>query len=221
MNTKALIAEFIGTMGLIIVGGGAGIAAGAGSGSLATVAFAHGITVLMFAYAFGHISGTHINPAVTLGALLSGAIDAAGAVGYWVAQILGGIVGALILTICIGGLGADWSLNSANTMGALHAAGNGVGALFAEAVMTFLFFTVIYQTAVKGKAGDFAGIAIGLALAGIIMWGGPITGASLNPARTLGPAIISGDFGGVLSGVVGPLVGAALAAVVNKALLTD
>ena len=97
MNTKALIAEFIGTMALILIGGGAGVAAGAGAGSLVTVALAHGLTVVMFAYAFGHISGTHINPAVTLGALLSGAIDVATAVGYWVVQILGGIVGAVLL----------------------------------------------------------------------------------------------------------------------------
>ncbi len=208
MNTKALIAEFLGTMALIIAGTAAIVH---GGGSLVTVALAHGLTVVGFAYAFGHLSGTHINPAVTLGALMSGAIDTANAVGYWVAQLLGGIVGAALLAFIVGDISAG------NTVGSIS--GDVMRATVAEAVMTFFFFTVIYQTAIAGKAGNFAGLAIGLTLVMSIVWGGPFTGASLNPARTIGPALISGQMGIIVPGVVGPLVGAALAAVVNQSFL--
>ncbi len=210
MNIKALVAEFIGTMALIIAG--TGVIAN-GNGNLVSVALAHGLTVVGFAYAFGHLSGTHINPAVTLGAMLSGAIDTANAVGYWVAQLLGALVGAAILAFLIGDISAG------NTVGSIS--GDVMRATVAELVMTFLFFTVIYQTAIAGKAGNMAGLAIGLTLAVMILWGGPYTGASLNPARTLGPAIVSGQMGGVVPGIVGPLIGAALAAVVNKSVLAD
>ncbi len=210
MNTKALIAEFLGTMALIIAGTAVIVN---GNGNLVSVALAHGLTVVAFAYAFGHLSGTHINPAVTLGALMSGAIDTTNAVGYWVAQLLGGVVGAAVLAFLIGDISAG------NTVGSIS--GDVMRATVAELVMTFFFFTVIYQTAIQGKAGNMAGLAIGLTLAMTILWGGPYTGASLNPARTLGPALVSGQMGGIVPGLVGPMIGAALAAVVNQSLLKD
>ena len=181
MNSKALIAEFVGTFALIFIGAGAGVM----SGSLVAVAFAHGLVVLGFAYAYGHISGTHINPAVTIGLLIGGQIEIGNAIGYIVAQCTGGIVGAAALNFVLGA--------NAGTLGAtVPAEGVGVAQAFLlEFLLTFFLVNAIYHTAVSGKAGQFAPIAIGLTLTFCILMGGPVTGASLNPARSLGPALFS------------------------------
>jgi len=181
MNSKALVAEFIGTFALIFIGAGAG----AISGSLVAVALAHGFVVLGFAYAYGPVSGTHINPAVTIGLLVGGKIDIGNAIGYIVVQLIGGIAGAAALNFVLGA--------QAGTLGAtVPAPGVGVAQTFVlEVILTFFLVNVIYFTAVSGKAGDFAPIAIGLTLVFCILMGGPLTGASLNPARTLGPALFS------------------------------
>lgn len=181
MNTKALTAEFVGTFALILIGAGAGVI----SGSLVAVAFAHGFVVLGFAYAFGPISGTHINPAVTIGLLVGGQIDFAKAAGYIVVQLLGGIAGAAALNFVLGA--------QAGTLGAtVPADGVSVAQTFVlEVILTFFLVNAIYFTAVSGKAGDFAPIAISFTLVFCILMGGPLTGASLNPARTLGPALFS------------------------------
>lgn len=181
MDSKALTAEFIGTFALIFIGAGAG----AISGSLVAVAFAHGLVVLGFAYAYGSISGTHINPAVTIGLLVGGQIDFAKAAGYIVVQLLGGVAGAAALNFVLG--------SQAGTLGAtVPAPGVSVAQTFVvEVILTFFLVNAIYFTAVSGKAGDFAPIAIGMTLVFCILMGGPLTGASLNPARTLGPALFS------------------------------
>ena len=181
MNSKALVAEFVGTFTLIFIGAGAA----AISGSLVAVALAHGLVVLGFAYAYGPISGTHINPAVTIGLLVGGQIDFAKAAGYIVVQLIGGIAGAAALNFVLGA--------QAGTLGAtVPAEGVGVAQTFVlEMLLTFFLVNAIYFTAVSGKAGDFAPIAIGLTLAFCILMGGPLTGASLNPARSLGPALFS------------------------------
>jgi len=183
MNTKALVAELVGTFTLIFIGAGAGTI----SGSLVAVAFAHGFVVLAFAFSYGHISGTHINPAVTIGLWAGGKIKAGDAVGYIICQFIGGILGASALAFVLGdqagGLGAT-----------VPAAGVGVGQAFVlEVILTFLLVNTIYHTAVSGKAGNLAPIAIGLTLVFCILMGGPLTGASLNPARSLGPALFSND----------------------------
>jgi aquaporin Z len=181
MNAKALVAEFVGTFALIFIGAGAGVI----SGSLVAVAFAHGLVVLGFAYAYGPISGTHINPAVTIGLLIGGKIDIANAIGYIVVQCIGGIAGAATLNFVLGA--------NAGTLGATVPA-EGIGtaqAFLLEFILTFFLVNAIYHTAVSGKAGQFAPIAIGLTLTFCILMGGPITGASLNPARSLGPALFS------------------------------
>ena len=188
MNTKALTAEFIGTFTLIFIGAGA---AAIGS-SLVAVAFAHGCVLLGLVYSYGPISGTHINPAVTIGLLVGKKIDAAGAAGYIVVQLLGGIAGAAALCFVLG--------SKAGTLGATVPA-DGVGAARAfvlEVVLTFILVSTVYFAAVSGKAGNFAPIAIGLTLAACILMGGPLTGASLNPARSLGPALF-GDAPNALS----------------------
>lgn len=181
MNSKALVAEFVGTFTLIFIGAGAA----AISGSLVAVALAHGLVVLGFAYAYGPISGTHINPAVTIGLLVGGQIDFAKAAGYIVVQLIGGVAGAAALNFVLGA--------QAGTLGAtVPAEGVGVAQTFVlEMLLTFFLVNAIYFTAVSGKAGNFAPIAIGLTLAFCILMGGPLTGASLNPARSLGPALFS------------------------------
>ncbi len=181
MNARALTAEFVGTFTLIFIGAGAATI----SGSLVAVAFAHGLVVLGLAYAYGYISGTHINPAVTIGLLVGGQIEIGAALGYIVAQLAGGVAGAAALAFALG--------DKAGALGAtVPAEGIGTGqAFFIEVFLTFLLVNVIYHTAVSGKAGNLAPIAIGLTLTFCILMGGPLTGASLNPARSLGPALFS------------------------------
>ena len=181
MNARALTAEFVGTFTLIFIGAGAATI----SGSLVAVAFAHGLVVLGLAYAYGYISGTHINPAVTIGLLVGGQIEIGAALGYIVAQLAGGVAGAAALAFALG--------DKAGALGAtVPAEGIGTGqTFFIEAFLTFLLVNTIYHTAVSGKAGNLAPIAIGLTLTFCILMGGPLTGASLNPARSLGPALFS------------------------------
>ncbi len=212
MNGKALVAEFIGTFSLIFIGAGAAAVAG----NLVAVALAHGLVVMAFAYAYGNISGTHINPAVTIGLLAGGQIKFGDAIGYIVVQLLGGIVGASALSYVIGGgsLGAT-----------VPAADVGVGQAFLlEVILTFLLVNSIYHSAVSGKAGNLAPVAIGLTLTACIAMGGPLTGASLNPARSLGPALFS-DAPTAISSLwiyfVACPVGGVLAAVVHKSLSSE
>ncbi len=211
MNTKNLVAEFIGTFALIFIGAGALAITEA---NLVGVALAHGLVIVTFAYAYGHISGTHINPAVTLALLIAGEIQIAAAVGYWIVQFLGGILGAVVLKAV---------LPEAGDLG-VTILGSGVTqtqGLIVELVLTFFLVNTIFNTAVSGKAGNFAGLAIGLTLVLAILMGGPLTRASLNPARTLGPAIVSGNFADIWLYFVGPAVGAVLAALLYVGVLKD
>lgn len=211
MNTKNLAAEFVGTFALIFIGAGA---LAIGQANLVGVALAHGLVIVAFAYAYGHISGTHINPAVTLGLLIAGEIEFVVALGYWIVQFLGGILGAIVLNAV---------LPDAGDLG-VTILGEGVGVgqgLVVEIVLTFFLVNTIFNTAVSGKAGNFAGLAIGLTLVLCILMGGPLTRASLNPARTLGPAVVSGNYTDIWLYFVGPLVGAILAALLYIGVLKD
>lgn len=210
MSSRALVAEFIGTFALIFIGAGAGAL---GVGGLVGVALAHGLVVVGFAYAYGHHSGTHINPAVTLGLLVAGEIPVAKALAYMATQIAGGIAGAFTLAFVLG--------DKAGTLGATALA-DGVSPLqgvVIEALLTFFLVNAVFNTAVSGKVGgNLAGLAIGSTLVFCILMGGPLTGASLNPARTLGPAIATGDFANLWVYLVGPFAGAAIAAILYKAV---
>lgn len=211
MNTKHLVAEFIGTFALIFIGAGALAITEA---NLVGVALAHGLVIVTFAYAYGHISGTHINPAVTLGLLIAGEIQIAAAFGYWIVQFVGGILGAVVLNAV---------LPEAGDLG-VTILGDGVTStqgLIVEIVLTFFLVNTIFNTAVSGKAGNFAGLAIGLTLVLSILMGGPLTRASLNPARTLGPAIVSGNYADIWLYFVGPAIGAVLAALLYIGVLKD
>ena len=211
MNTKNLVAEFIGTFALIFIGAGALAITEA---NLVGVALAHGLVIVTFAYAYGHISGTHINPAVTLGLLIAGEIEFVAAIGYWIVQFLGGILGAVVLNAVLpnpGDLGVTILAEGVTP----------VQGLVVEIVLTFFLVNTIFNTAVSGKAGNFAGLAIGLTLVLCILMGGPLTRASLNPARTLGPAIVSGNYADIWLYFVGPCVGAILAALLYISVLKD
>jgi len=211
MNTKSLVVEFIGTFALIFIGAGA---VAIDIGGLVGAAFAHGFVVVAFVYAYGHISGTHINPAVTLGLLIAGEIEFVAAIGYWVVQFLGGILGAVLLNAV---------MPNPNDLGVtiLAAGVTPVQGLVVEIVLTFFLVSTIFNTDVSGKAGNFAGLAIGLTLIACILMGGPLTRAALNPARTLGPAIVSGNYADMWLYFIGPCVGSILAAFLYIGVLKD
>jgi aquaporin Z len=214
---KRYMAELIGTFVLVFGGCGAAVLAGDKIG-FAGVAFAFGFSLLAMVYAIGPISGCHINPAVTVGLLLSGKFDAKHVPGYIVAQIIGAVIAAGILLIvardspggydaAVGGLGADgYGLHSPG--------GYGLTAGFvAEVVLTFfLVFTVLGSTDLKAPVG-FAGIPIGIVLVLIHLVGIPVTNTSVNPARSIGPALFVGGWalGQLWLFIVAPLIGAAIA----------
>jgi aquaporin TIP len=210
MNTKALIAEFVGTFTLIFVGVGA-IAANHMSGGtlgLTGIALAHGLAIAVMVSATGAVSGGHLNPAVTFGLLLGRKIGASSAVGYWVAQCLGAIVAAALVKTAFP---AD--ALSAVGMGT-PALGSGITpgmAIVAELITTFFLVFVVYGTAVDARAPKVGGLFIGLTVALDIMAIGPISGAAMNPARHLGPALMGGGMGEAWIYWVGPLAGGALA----------
>lgn len=207
-NSKVFLAEFIGTFALVFIGASAGVV-GAG---LVGVALAHGFTLAVFVYAYGHISGAHVNPAVTFGLALNGTVKWGQAVFYWLAQFAGAIVAGYLLHLAVSSVGAN--INNGATVGALTDA-QPIYAMSVEIVLTFFLVNTILHTAVAGKGGNMAGWAIGVTLAFIVLAGGPLTGASVNPARTLGPAIFaSPSLANVYTYVIylfGPLIGATLA----------
>lgn len=219
--STSLLAEFIGTFALIFIGAGAGAL---GIGGLVGVAFAHGLVVLGFAYAYGHISGTHINPAVTLGVWAAGKIDAARAFSYIVFQIVGGIVGALVLRWVLGG--AETGLGRTALASGLQV-GNAtititptVG-LVLEAILTFFLVNAVMNAGISGKATIPGGLAIGLTLTFCILMGGPLTGASLNPARSIGPAVATGNFDNLWVYLIGPALGGVLAGLLYKTIFEE
>lgn len=205
MDTQALKAEFFGTLTLIFIGAGA---VAVGVGGVVGAAFAHGLVLMTVAVAFGPISGAHINPAITVALWVGRQIDAQKALSYIVVQVLGGITGALILSLVLGG--------SESGLGATLLAPNVTAwqGVVLETVLTFFLASTVYNTAVNGRAANLAPLAIGFTLAFCILMGGPLTGASLNPARTLGPAIVSGQFDNIWVYLVGTPLGGILAALV-------
>jgi aquaporin Z len=214
--STSLLAEFIGTFALIFIGAGAGAL---GIGGLVGVALAHGLVVLAFAYSYGHISGTHINPAVTLGVWAAGKIDAARAGSYIVFQIVGGIVGALALRGVLGGtetgLGGTHLVQGLNVNGATISITPLVGMVL-EAILTFFLVNSVMNAGISGKATIPGGLAIGLTLTFAILMGGPLTGASLNPARSIGPAVATGNFNDLWVYLVGPALGGCVAGLLYK-----
>ena len=215
---KKYFAEFIGTAVLTLLGCGTAVFVGCGEpAGVAATALAFGLSVIAMAYTIGGISGCHINPAITLGVVLSKRMTWKDACGYWCGQILGGIAGAAILFGIIALTGAPGAMGDPAGLGAngVANAGGPWGALVVECIATFLFVLVVLgATDAKKGAGNFAGLAIGLALVLIHLVCINLTGTSVNPARSFGPALFVG--GEALANVwvffAGPLVGGALAA---------
>ncbi|MBD8390222.1 MIP family channel protein [Dysgonomonas sp. BGC7] len=223
---KKYLAEMIGTMVLVLMGCGAAVFAGATQpfASVGTlgVAFAFGLSVVAMAYTIGKISGCHINPAITLGVFLSKKMSGKDAIMYIIFQVVGAIIGSAILYILAKDSGSTTTLTGANGF----AEGSMLTAFIAELVFTFIFVLVVLGVTSKGAPNQFAGLAIGLALVLVHIVCIPITGTSVNPARSIGPAIFDVIEGGkALSQlwlfIVAPFLGAALSAIVWKIIDTE
>ena len=224
---KKYLAEMTGTMVLVLMGCGsavfAGNAAGAVSEGVGTlgVAFAFGLSVIAMVYTIGKISGCHINPAITLGVWLSGRMGGKDAAMYMLFQVIGAVIGSAVLFALVS-TGTNNGPTATGTNSFTE--GQALQAFIAEFVFTFIFVLVVLGTTDSKKgAGDFAGLAIGLTLVLIHIVCIPITGTSVNPARSIGPAIFEG--GKALSQlwlfIVAPMAGAALSALVWKGLAAD
>ena len=228
---KKLIAEFIGTAVLVTLGCGTAMLVGcsaAQGGGYVLTALAFGLVIVGMAYCVGNISGCHINPAVSLGVLINGGMTVKDFIGYVIAQCLGALAGSGILaaifelgdvTDMTGGFGSNGLAGVSNSI---------VAGLLVEVVLTFVFvLTILGVTSKKAGHGSFGGLVIGLTLTLVHILGIGLTGTSVNPARSIGPAIVAAITGNtapiscVWVFIVGPLVGAALAAFAYKFLESD
>ena len=219
LNPRAYFAEFVGTFALIFIGVGS-IAMDyltKGHVGLTGIALAHGFTIAVMASATAAVSGGHLNPAVTFGVWVTRRIGTANALGYWISQCAGAIAAAALLHVAI----------PAGALAAVDvgtpAPGRGIGggqALVIEAVLTFFLVFVIFGTAIDPRAPKVGALFIGLTVALDVLMGGPLTGAAMNPARWLGPALVGG--GGLGNAWIywfGPLAGATVAALVYTQVL--
>jgi MIP family channel proteins len=219
----AAIAEFIGPFALVVAGVGAIISTQnlSDGGNLVAVSLAHGLAIGLMVAALGHVSGGHFNPAVTISMLATGEIGITRAITYVVAQLLGATAGAGVLTRIFPALGPMGRNNPGVNLG-LPGLGPDVsvsGALIMEGVMTFFLVLVIFGTVVDPRgAKAIAPLAIGLIITMDILTGGRITGAAMNPARALGPAIVQQDFTNWWIYWVGPIIGGLIAAYAYKAI---
>ena len=225
---KKYLAECIGTATLVILGCGTAMLVGcdaANGGGYILTALAFGLTIVAMAYSIGNISGCHINPAVSLGVLLSGGMGAGEFIGYVISQCVGALAGSGILALIFklgnvtdmtGGFGS-------NGLGGVG--GSAIAGLVVEIVLTFIFvIAILGVTSKKANHGSFGGLVIGLTLVVVHILGIGLTGTSVNPARSFGPAVVallngnSEPLAALWVFIVGPLVGAALAAFTYKAL---
>ena len=224
---KKYAAEALGTFVLTLFGCGSAAIAGSTLGTLG-IAFAFGLSIVCMAFAIGNVSGCHINPAVTFGCYVDGRISLKELYGYWIGQFVGGIAAAFVLLLIVtqcGALGgvAETGLGC-NGFGDASTTGTTMmGAIVVEVILTCVFVLTILGVTADGKTGHFAGIVIGLTLTFVHIMGIPLTGTSVNPARSFGPALamtVTGNTAAldqVWVFIFAPLVGAALAAVIFKA----
>jgi len=221
---RRAVAEFVGAFALVFIGAGSIISTG--GRDLLLVALAHGLTIGVMASATGHISGGHFNPAVTLGALVGRQLSIRLAVVYWIAQVLGALAAASALVGVFPS--TQWGPTNLGTpsLGTAATIGWDVGverAVLVEAILTFFLGFVVYGTGIdpKGSFRAVGGLAIGFTIALDIMMGGPLTGAAMNPARWLGPAVVSGFFDNGWVYVLGPAIGGATAGLVYGRVLLE
>ena len=225
---KKYLAECIGTAVLVILGCGTAMLVGcdaASGGGYILTALAFGLSIVALAYSVGNISGCHINPAVSLGVLLSGGMKGKEFIGYVVSQVIGALVGSGILALIFSLGGVKDMTGGFGSNGLAGVGGNAIAGLIVEIVLTFIFvLCILGVTSKRAKHGSFGGLVIGLTLTSVHILGIGLTGTSVNPARSIGPAIAAAIAGNmdalacVWVFIVGPLVGAALAAVVYKGL---
>jgi len=217
----ALVAEGVGTFLFFFVGAGsilagAGVVAGGGgTADLVAVAFAHGLVLAVLVSSFGAISGGHFNPAVTFGVWVLGRIGGRRALWYVWAQALGALAAGIALFAVFGDAGRAAGLGT-------PALGTGISpvvGIAVEAILTMLLLFAVFGTAVDPRGPKLGGFAIGLALAADILVGGPLTGAAMNPARWLGPAVVAGAYADWYVWWVGPLLGATAAGLIYRLLL--
>lgn len=225
---KKYIAECIGTCVLVVLGCGTAMLVGCdaanGSGYLLT-ALSFGLTIVGMAYCVGNISGCHINPAVSLGVLMRGGIEISDFIGYVVSQCIGALIGSGILALIFGTGGVTDQTGGFGSNGLAGVGGSVIAGLIVEIVLTFVFvLTILGVTSEKADHGSFGGLIIGFTLTLVHILGIGLTGTSVNPARSFGPAVvaaITGNTAPIASlwvFIVGPLVGAALAAIVYNYL---
>ena len=212
---RKYIAECIGTFVLTLLGCGTAVFLGCGTpAGVVGTAFAFGLSVIAMAYAIGGISGCHINPAITLGVALSGRMSWKDACGYWIGQVIGGLLAGAVLLLLVSVVAAPDLTGGLGSNGVANAGGAG-GAFLVEVIATFIFVLVVLGTTdSKVGAGNFAGLAIGLTLVLVHLVCINLTGTSVNPARSIGPAVFAG--GAALKDlwvfIVAPLIGGALSA---------
>lgn len=230
-NIKKYIAEFIGTLTLVVLGCGTamlvGCDAASGCGYLLT-ALAFGLTIVGMAYCIGNISGCHINPAVSLGVLMSGGMSVKEFVGYVISQCLGAFAGSGLLAAIFGLGGIEDKTGGFGANSLDNVSGSAIAGLLVEIVLTFIFvLTILGVTSKKAGHGSFGGVVIGFTLTLVHILGIGLTGTSVNPARSIAPALFASFDGNTAPlaalwvFIVGPLAGAALAAVTYKFLESD
>jgi aquaporin Z len=207
--TKSLAAEFIGTFALIFLGAGAATALG--GGQLPAIAITHGLTIMVFASAFGDISGCHINPAVTVGLAAAGEFPRRRIAPYIVAQLAGAVSAGYCLLLVFGGPVNHLGATLVDTQRITYDA-----AFVLEAIGTFFLVNTVLHAAVRGAAGRLAAFAIGMTVTVCILMFGVLTGGSVNPARTIGPAVATGLYDGVATYLVAQFVGGTLAGLLYR-----
>lgn len=220
MNHKAFIAEFIGTFALVFIGVGAitGNFYNGGQTGLVGIALAHGLTIACMVTATLATSGGHLNPAVTIGLFTAKKINGINTVSYVIAQCLGAIVATFVIQLCYP-TEARY-LASRGTPSLAQGINWGMG-LITEIILTFFLVFVVYATAVDKRAPKMGGLFIGLTVTFDILAGGPVTGACINPARYLGPALLSGQLDHFWLYWLGPILGGILAATGYKLILEE
>ena len=205
MSMRDELAELVGTFTLVFIGAGAGALAASNGSGLVGVALAHGIALVVIVYAWGSISGAHVNPAVTFSLAVVGRIGWGKALRYWLAQLLGAAVAGFLLLFLLGTTGSLGMTLPADSV-------TPVQAILVEAVLTFFLVTAVFGSAVAGRNGNAGALAIGLVLTMDILMGGSLTGGSMNPARSFGPALALLRFEDFWIYIVGPFLGGGLAA---------
>lgn len=233
MNTRALVAELVGTFLFVFVGVMvviSGFYPENSTGNLVSIALGHGIAIAVLATALGSISGGHFNPAVSFGLAMAGKLSVRDLVGYWIAQVIGGIAGAWVAIFCVGPAAPVDSNGGVPSVGTYIDPGQ---AMMMEMLGTLILVLVVFGTAVSKKAPKMGALSIGLSITAVICAIGPFTGAAINPIRWLGPALVSGKLSNssamtasplygsttmMMIYIVGPLLGAFVAAVLFKYL---